>query len=70
MCIQLTVEQIIEFHDVLLAESGIGMSGIKDIGHLELICEKPYNEYFGVELYPGLFQKAAILFQGLVVSRK
>ena len=67
MFIALTVEQIIELHDDAIAEDG-GLVGVKDPGYVELIAEKPFQDYFGQELYPGLFMKAAVYFHGIATA--
>ncbi|UJF36564.1 type II toxin-antitoxin system death-on-curing family toxin [Paenibacillus hexagrammi] len=64
MYIQVTLEQIILFHDYALAQDG-GLPGIKDEGHLMAIWDKPFHEYFGTELYPGLAHKAAIYLESI-----
>ncbi|WNR44521.1 type II toxin-antitoxin system death-on-curing family toxin [Paenibacillus roseipurpureus] len=64
MYIQVTLEQIIMFHDFTLEQDG-GLSGIKDYGHLEAIWDKPFHHYFGEELYPGLAYKAAIYLESI-----
>lgn len=67
MYIKLSVDQIIQIHDVELAESN-GLPGIKEPGYLNLISEKPFSEFYGEEQYPGLFLKAAVLMAGLIQS--
>ncbi|MFD1885814.1 type II toxin-antitoxin system death-on-curing family toxin [Paenibacillus wenxiniae] len=37
-----------------------GLQGIKDSSRLHFIAEQPFQESFGVELYPGLSLKAAV----------
>jgi death-on-curing protein len=65
MLIRLTASQIQEIHDHEVAQSG-GLPGTKDPGYLDLIAEKPFMEFFGEEMYPGLFLKAAVLMHGLI----
>lgn len=64
MFIQITIEQIIMFHDFLLSQDG-GLPGIKDKGHLEAIWDKPFHDYFGQELYPGIARKAAVYLESI-----
>ncbi|WP_348622565.1 type II toxin-antitoxin system death-on-curing family toxin [Paenibacillus polymyxa] len=64
---RLTVEQIIAIHDEELRQSN-GLSGIKEPGYLEFISQKPFGVVFGMEQYPGLFLKAAVLMYSLITS--
>ncbi|MBA9088577.1 death-on-curing protein [Fontibacillus solani] len=65
MYVSLTSEQIIQIHDMQLAETG-GLSGIKERGYIDLLSEKPFSTLFGEEQYPGLFLKAAVLMHGII----
>lgn len=67
MYVQLTVDQIIEIHDMELSNSS-GLQGIREPGYLNLISEKPFSEFYGEEQYPGLFLKAAVFMEGLIKS--
>jgi len=55
----LTLEQLIELHEILLAEFG-GVSGIRDLGGLESALMRPQSGY-----YKDLEQQAAALMESL-----
>lgn len=43
-----------------------GLLGEKDSGMIEYVCEKPFQEYYGQNLYETLFEKASTLFYSVV----
>ncbi|WP_322902829.1 type II toxin-antitoxin system death-on-curing family toxin [Paenibacillus campi] len=57
--IPLTYEDIIAFHNDMLDQYG-GLPGVKDDGRISFLAQQPFQESFGIELYPGLFLKAAV----------
>lgn len=67
MNVLLPAEDIIEIHNEMIQLYG-GLPGIKDQGIIDYLAEKPYLVSFGVEQYPTLFEKAAVLFVGLATS--
>ena len=56
----LTVDQVIGFHDDLLRQFG-GLKGIRDKGLLHSALETPKMSFDGPEMYPSIFDKAAVL---------
>jgi len=61
-----TLKQVISLHDKIIEETG-GLKGILNIGLLEEALYKPFMGLAdGVELYPGVARKAAVLFEALV----
>lgn len=42
-----------------------GSHGVRDIGLLQSIVVKPSAQFDGRELYPGIFQKAAVLLEAI-----
>jgi death-on-curing protein len=42
--------------------------GLRDLGLLESAMSRPGSQMYGVEAYPGLFEKAAALLQSLAIS--
>ena len=52
----LTVEDIIRLHD-----RKCGFSDVRDINLLKFCADAPYQEMYGIELYPSIFDKAAKL---------
>lgn len=62
---RLSVEQILFLHDRLIRETG-GSHGVRDVGLLESAAARPFATFGGEDLHPGLLQKAAALFDGLI----
>lgn len=60
----LTGEDILAIHERLLEETG-GSAGIRDIGLLYSIVEKPKTSFGGQEMYPGIHLKAAACLEAL-----
>jgi len=61
-----TLKQVISLHDKIIEETG-GLKGVLNIGLLEEALYKPFMGLAdGVELYPGITRKAAVLFEALV----
>src|SRR5690349_19506388 len=54
----LTLEQVIEIHDALLADHG-GLPGIRDLGLLESAVEMPRQQMFGEYLHKSIYAKAS-----------
>lgn len=63
----LTLFQILELHQNLIAESG-GASGIRDFGAFESALAQPEMTFGGQNLYPTLAEKAAALAYSLVMN--
>jgi len=49
----LSITEILELHERLLASSG-GGNGIRDIGALESAVSQPYSSFGGQDLYPDI----------------
>jgi len=56
----LALGEVVELHRRLLEATG-GASGIRDFGALESAIAQPKATFEGVDLYPGLVEKAAAL---------
>lgn len=63
--IYITLEQIIELHDLLVRETG-GSHGVRDMGAVESAVAQPQMGFGGEELYPTLVEKAAALGFSLI----
>lgn len=61
----LTLEQVIAFHALIVAETG-GSPGIRNVGAVESALAQPRLTFGGVELYPTLEEKAAALGFSLI----
>ena len=54
----LKVEQVVEYHDLMVNQYG-GLQGIRDLGLLLSALEMPKAAAFGQDLHPTIFDKAA-----------
>lgn len=63
----LTIEQVIELHDELLRRYG-GLPGIRDKNLLWSAIDAPKAAMFGQEMYPSVYQKAAVYLYHLVCN--
>ena len=59
-----TVDDIIYIHDQIVEETG-GSLGIREPGLLESIAEKPQSAFGGEDLYKSIYDKAAVVYEGL-----
>lgn len=63
----LTVENVLDLHDKLLAQSG-GAPGLRDRNGLESAVAQPQMTFGGQELYPTLADKAGALAFSLIMN--
>ena len=61
----LLVDEIAAINEVVVEESG-GSIGIREPGLLESIAHKPSGGFADQESYPGIFLKAAALYEAIV----
>ena len=61
--IYLEPEDVLEIHDAYIDMFG-GIKGIRDEGLFSQLCEAPYQEFDGVELFPTVFDKASKYLEG------
>jgi len=61
----LTAEDILFMHYKLIEDYG-GSHGIRDEARLESVVAAPKQEAFGVEQYPGIFDKAAVYARNII----
>jgi len=62
-----TVQDVLAAHELVLQATG-GAPGVRDRGALESALHRPLATFDGIELYPGLAQKAAALFESLICN--
>jgi death-on-curing protein len=55
------------FHDVLIDKFG-GSKGIRDLGALEAALNRPYATFDALDLYPDAIDKAAALFESIIIN--
>lgn len=65
MTYYLTYEQILELHDELLKRYG-GLAGIRNENLLHSALEAPKAAMFGQEMYPSVYQKAAVYLYHII----
>jgi death-on-curing protein len=65
--IYLTLEDVLEIHRQVIAETG-GATGIRDVGLLDSAIHRPQASFAGIDLYPGLAEKAAALMHSLILN--
>jgi death-on-curing protein len=67
MTTYLTLEDVLEIHRQVIAETG-GATGIRDVGLLDSAIHRPQTSFAGIDLYPGLAEKAAALMHSLILN--
>lgn len=60
-----SAQDILVLHAMVIDATG-GSNGVRDPHLLASIAEKPGMQFGGADLYPTLWDKAAILYEGLV----
>ncbi|MCX5212671.1 type II toxin-antitoxin system death-on-curing family toxin [Kitasatospora sp. NBC_00240] len=61
----LSVMEILELAEYACQEQEVG---VRDLGLLSSAAHRPESQMFGVEAYPGLFEKAAALLHSLAIN--
>lgn len=61
----LSAETILVLHSEVIDKTG-GSHGIRDVGLLAAISDKPKAAFGGNELYPDIFTKAAVYLESIV----
>ena len=56
-----------EIHDILIDKFG-GSKGIRDIGSLLSALARPYATFDQQELYPTIIEKAAAIFESIIIN--
>lgn len=65
--INLTLEQLLEIHALVIDLSGGGL-GLRDLGRLESAIGAQTQNVFGEELYPSIHDKAAALIRAIIAD--
>jgi death-on-curing protein len=63
----LTLEEVLELHRLVLAQTG-GHPGLLDLGLLDSAVAQPRMGFGGQELYPSLAEKAAALAFSIIAN--
>ena len=61
----LVEEEVLLAHFKLIERYG-GSHGVRDIERVKSVIQAPKQEVFGVEQYPGLFEKAAVCARNII----
>jgi death-on-curing protein len=61
----ISTQQVLYIHRAALKQYG-GSAGIRDIGLLESALARPQASFGGVDAYPDIYQKAAVLCHSLI----
>jgi death-on-curing protein len=61
----LSAEEILVLHSEIIEASG-GSHGVREVGLLASIANKPRSTFGGEDLYPNLFTKAAVYLESIV----
>jgi len=54
-------------HNILIDEFG-GSKGVRDVGSLEAALNRPFATFDGQDLYPTAEEKAAALFESIIIN--
>ena len=63
----LTVDEVVELHELVIARSG-GGSGVREIGGVESAVAQPQVTFGGADLYPSIAEKGAAIAFSLVMN--
>ena len=58
---------VIFLHNLLIDEFG-GSKGIRDRGSLEAAINRPFATFAGQDLYPSAVEKAAAIFESIIIN--
>lgn len=61
------LDTVIFYHDEIIAQSG-GSKGVRDEGSLLAALARPYATFDQQELYPSPAEKAAAIFESLIIN--
>lgn len=61
----LSAQEILVIHARIIDETG-GLHGMRDIGLLASVIERPKTRFGGKQMFPGVFRKAAVHLEALV----
>jgi death-on-curing protein len=61
----LTVREVLDLAEFACQGQSVG---VRDLGLLDSAVHRPQSEMFGIEAYPGLWEKAAALLHSLLIN--
>jgi death-on-curing protein len=59
------IVEYLDLEDLLHLCTDLGDLIVRDIGLLDAAAQRPQTSLYGQDAYPGLFEKAAVLFESL-----
>lgn len=63
----ITLDTVLAIHDDMIDKYG-GNHGIRDLGLIQSAIARPASSFGGEDLYPDIFDKAAVLFHSLMFN--
>jgi len=63
----ITIDIAEEFHNIIINQFG-GGKGIRDTGSLLAALARPYATFDGQDLYPTAVEKAAAIFESIIIN--
>ncbi len=60
-------DAVLQLHSLLIKEFG-GSSGVRDMNLLDSALNRPYATFAGQDLYPTPVDKAAAIFESIVIN--
>lgn len=63
----ITLDEVLAIHDDMVERYG-GSFGIRDLGLIQSAIARPQASFGGVDLYPGIIDKASALFHSLIFN--
>ncbi len=61
------IKDVINIHNILIDRFG-GVKGIRDSGSLDSAINRPFATFDGQDLYPTSIEKAAALFESVLIN--
>ena len=63
----MTYQEVLEIHAILIDKFG-GANGVRDEGLLQSAIFRPFATFDGIDLYPSPVDKAAAIFESIVMN--
>lgn len=63
----MTLNQVLQAHSVLINNFG-GSHGVRDINGLDAALNRPFATFDGKDLYPTMVDKAAAVFESILIN--
>ena len=60
-------EEVLQIHQVLIDQFG-GSNGVRDMAMLESAIHRPFSTFGGQDLYESPVEKAAAIFESLIIN--